>query len=144
LIRKLTTGRFEVRLALGLAAILLLLFPLNSYYRTEVHTEGAITSLEVGKNAIGRAVGSASEGSSSDYLESAVESAAGRLNLLPVIIFLDQEQDVGGSSIEGDERVWMIPFYPFVPRFLWQDKPVLDKGRRLSLAMGSPGTPARR
>jgi hypothetical protein len=138
LIRKLATGKFEARLALGLVALLLVLFPLNAAYRSEVHNEGSITSVETGKNAIGRAVGTVSEGSQMDFLESAVESAANRMNLLPVIVFLDQEKEIGGSSsIEGDERIWMIPYYPFVPRYLWKDKPILDKGRRLSLAMGS-------
>ena len=30
----------------------------------------------------------------------------------------------------------MLPFYPFIPRFLWSSKPILDKGRRFSVALG--------
>jgi len=44
------------------------------------------------------------------------------------------------SLLNGDEKVWMAPIYPFIPRFLWKGKPILDKGRRLSVALGRPNT----
>jgi hypothetical protein len=31
----------------------------------------------------------------------------------------------------------MAPIYPLVPRFVWKSKPVLNKGQRLSVALGS-------
>jgi hypothetical protein len=43
------------------------------------------------------------------------------------------------SMLRGDEKLWMAPFYPLVPRFLWKDKPVLDKGHRLSILLGRGG-----
>jgi len=43
------------------------------------------------------------------------------------------------SMLSGDEKLWMAPFYPLVPRFLWKNKPVLDKGRRLSILLGRGG-----
>src|SRR5437588_12444062 len=46
------------------------------------------------------------------------------------------------SMLKGDERWWMLPFYPFIPRFLWPSKPILDKGARFSLALGNPETTA--
>jgi len=39
--------------------------------------------------------------------------------------------------LRGDEHWWMVPFYPFVPRFIWPSKPVLIKGQRFSIATGS-------
>src|SRR5437588_3531287 len=42
--------------------------------------------------------------------------------------------------LEGDERWWMLPLYPFVPRLLWSSKPILDKGGRLSLALSGPNS----
>jgi hypothetical protein len=38
--------------------------------------------------------------------------------------------------LEGDERLWMIPFYPFVPRFLWPGKPIDSKGVRFAKMVG--------
>jgi hypothetical protein len=46
------------------------------------------------------------------------------------------------SLLNGDEKVWMAPFYPLIPRFLWKNKPILDKGSRLSVALGKPPTTA--
>jgi hypothetical protein len=44
------------------------------------------------------------------------------------------------SLLQGDEKVWLAPLYPLVPRVLWKDKPVLNKGQRLSVALGGPST----
>ena len=40
------------------------------------------------------------------------------------------------AVLQGNERWWMIPFYPFIPRFIWHSKPILDKGARFSVALG--------
>ena len=40
------------------------------------------------------------------------------------------------TVLNGKEKVWLSPIYPLVPRFLWKDKPVLNKGQRLSIALG--------
>ena len=40
------------------------------------------------------------------------------------------------SMLRGDERVWLAPLYPLIPRFIWKTKPVLDKGVRLNIALG--------
>lgn len=42
------------------------------------------------------------------------------------------------SMVKGEVRWWMLPIYPFVPRFLWPSKPILDEGQRFSVALGSP------
>ena len=41
------------------------------------------------------------------------------------------------EQLGGDEHWWMLPFYPFVPRFIWTSKPILNKGQRFSIATGS-------
>ena len=38
--------------------------------------------------------------------------------------------------LNGDETVWMAPFYPFIPRPLWKAKPIFNKGQRMSEALG--------
>jgi hypothetical protein len=42
------------------------------------------------------------------------------------------------SLLQNDEPIWFAPLYPLVPRILWKDKPVLNKGDRLSIALGRP------
>jgi len=44
------------------------------------------------------------------------------------------------SLLNGDEKLWLAPIYPFIPRFVWQDKPVLNKCQRFSIALGRPMT----
>lgn len=40
------------------------------------------------------------------------------------------------AMLNGDEKVWMAPLYPLIPRFLWKGKPVLNKGARLAYLNG--------
>ena len=40
------------------------------------------------------------------------------------------------EMLNGEEKVWLAPIYPFIPRFLWPEKPVLNKGQRLSMLLG--------
>jgi hypothetical protein len=49
-----------------------------------------------------------------------------------VLSFNQTQQDF----LKGDERWWMIPYYPFVPRFVWRSKPALLAGQRVSLLLG--------
>lgn len=59
------------------------------------------------------------------------------------LFYLSYLRDVIGlpapSMLNGDEKVWLAPVYPLVPRFLWKGKPVLDKGIRLAALLGNPG-----
>jgi hypothetical protein len=67
-------------------------------------------------------------------------ASSARLSLLRLNVL----QDVGlllavtsqGHSLESSARWWMIPFYPFIPRFVWPSKPVLDKGLQFSIRLG--------
>jgi hypothetical protein len=40
------------------------------------------------------------------------------------------------SETHGDERLWMIPYYPFVPRIIWSAKPILEQGTRFTDMLG--------
>jgi hypothetical protein len=69
------------------------------------------------------------------WLASGAEATMTRLNLLESVALV---LDLGPRArlLQGDERWWMLPFYPFVPRLVWPGKPILDKGRRFSMALG--------
>jgi len=43
------------------------------------------------------------------------------------------------SVLVGDEKIWLAPIYPLIPRFLWKNKPVMDEGVRFAMALGSRG-----
>jgi hypothetical protein len=69
------------------------------------------------------------------WLGSGASATLSRLNLLQsfaLVMSLGPRADL----LKGDERWWMLPVYPFVPRFLWPTKPILDKARRFSVALG--------
>ena len=69
------------------------------------------------------------------WLGSGALAALNRLNLLQSFA---QVMSLGPRAqlMKGGERWWMLPVYPFVPRFLWRTKPALDKTRRFSVALG--------
>lgn len=132
--------RIAKRWVLGFVVGLVLIYPLFDEYR----------SLTRGPSSI--EIGSASEAlrtqqlalleaaertnGSSGWVEAGLQSTLARVDLLEsvnAIVSLGSET----SKLQGDERLWMIPFYPFVPRFIWKSKPILDKGSRFSEVLGS-------
>lgn len=72
------------------------------------------------------------------WLGSGASATLSRLNLLQSFALVMSLRS-RATLLKGDERWWMLPVYPFVPRFLWPTKPILDKGRRFSVALGRGG-----
>jgi hypothetical protein len=107
---------------------------LNGGYRAQVNSRGGLEATLV------KSFSDAflSFGSTSQEAESAhSKEATSRLSYLT---FVRSVVDLPAPSmLQGDEKVWMAPFYPLVPRFLWKEKPVLDKGIRLAFLLGSRG-----
>jgi hypothetical protein len=131
--RKLKKG-WIVAALLGLVVI----YPFSIQYRELVRSRSDEAMGVGGAQTIAAAAleqATATDSTAADWLESGVRSSVSRLNLLQsvaAVLALGPEAD----WLQGDERWWMLPFYPFIPRFLWAGKPVLDKGRRFSLALG--------
>ncbi len=71
-----------------------------------------------------------------EWFASGWDSTVPRLALLPNMA-LAMNLGHRAEWLRGDEHWWMVPFYPFVPRFIWPSKPVLIKGQRFSIATGS-------
>jgi hypothetical protein len=69
------------------------------------------------------------------WLGSGASATLSRLNLLQSFA-LAMSLRSRAALLKGEERWWMLPVYPFVPRFLWPSKPILDKGRRFSASLG--------
>jgi hypothetical protein len=114
-----------------------LLYPIFSNYRKLLrHDRTEATATSVIADARRSLSQSLESGSGLDgWLASSARLSLHRLNVL---------QDVGlllavtsqGPSLESSARWWMIPFYPFIPRFVWPSKPILDKGLQFSIRLG--------
>jgi hypothetical protein len=46
------------------------------------------------------------------------------------------------SLLNGDEKIWLAPIYPLIPRAIWPSKPIFNMNQRLSIALGRPETTA--
>ncbi|HUI40762.1 MAG TPA: hypothetical protein VL523_02220 [Terriglobia bacterium] len=131
--RKLKT-RWVVAALLGLVVI----YPFSIQYRELVRSRadeamGVGGAERIAASAFEQAI--AGDSTPVDWLESGLGASVSRLNLLQsvtAVLALGPK----GDWLKGGERWWMLPFYPFVPRFIWTSKPILDKGRRFSLALG--------
>jgi hypothetical protein len=58
----------------------------------------------------------------------------GRLDLLTSVA---QVLTLGdrASMVKGNVSWWMLPIYPFIPRFLWPSKPILQEGGWFTVAL---------
>jgi hypothetical protein len=130
-------GRLRIRwlvlVSLGFVAV----YPLINSYRSMVHlkqTDLSITSVGAAGEAMhGAAMQTAEEQRTvSDWAGAGFASTVGRLDMTQNVALLLAYQD-RAYLLQGDWRLWMIPFYPFVPRFIWPSKPVEDIGGRFTM-----------
>ncbi len=128
--------RWFALVILGLIAI----YPLINQYRSIVRRSAsdATTSVSAATEAMQGAVerGGHQERTAGHWLASGWLSSVGRVDMLQNVALLLAYQDQA-YMLDGNERLWMIPFYPFVPRLLWRGKPVQDMGIRLTKLLGS-------
>jgi hypothetical protein len=122
---------------------LVVIYPLIDQYRSIVRRTGrdATTSVSAATEAIrGAAMESVRrERTAGGWVASGWSSSLDRVNMLQNVALLLAYQD-RAYLLEGDERLWMIPIYPFVPRFLWPGKPVQDIGLRFTKLLGGGAT----
>lgn len=131
--------RIAKRWVLGFVVGLVLIYPLFDEYRSLTRGPSPIqirSASEAFRTQQLALLGAAQRtNGSSGWVEAGLQSTLARLDLLESvngIVSLGSET----SELQGDERLWMIPLYPFVPRFIWKSKPILDKGRRFSEVLG--------
>jgi hypothetical protein len=124
---------------LGLIAV----YPLMNNYRSIVRSRVTdyVTSVSAATEAMQGAAGRAVRrgGTASDWLASGWSSAVTRLDMTQDVALLLAYRD-RSYMLEGDWRLWMIPFYPFVPRFIWRNKPIQNIGGRFTRLLGGQET----
>ncbi len=121
---------------------LVLLYPFSNAYRSLVREGGVeVTSFEGAARTGQMAFSNVEEGESTagDLWREGLDHTLQRLELLTSVA---QVLSLGprASMVKGDVRWWMLPLYPFVPRFLWPSKPILDEGQRFSIALETGAT----
>jgi hypothetical protein len=133
-------AKLEKKWIVAILLAFVLIYPIQARYRSTLRS-GTIDTREFGalEHAGNTAAqeASAQESGLSGWIESGWTLTVGRFDMLQamaVTVSLDPWQV---SQIQGDERWWMLPFYPFVPRFIWRNKPILVRGMRLSILLGA-------
>jgi hypothetical protein len=117
---------------------LVLFYPFSNAYRSIVHGRGAqeVTSFGGAARAGQMAFSEVGEGESSagDFWRDGLNSTLGRIDLLTCVA---EVLTLGprASMVKGNVHWWMLPIYPFVPRFLWPSKPILQEGGWFTVAL---------
>ncbi len=140
-ISSLTERKFKKGWVVAVLLGLIVLYPLSNNYRRLVQHQGGLTSVaevvSTGLQALSET--QQGQGGTSGWLQNGWRMSVGRLDMLTsfgLVLFLGHR----ASLLQGRERWWMVPYYPFIPRIVWKSKPVLNKGARFSVAVGSTRT----
>ncbi len=143
LVSSLAGRKLRIRWIALVILILIAIYPLINKYRSVVRrtASDATTSVGAAAEAMRSAAGQATseERSAAGWAASGWADSVSRVNMLQSVALLLYYQD-RSYLLEGDERLWMIPFYPFVPRLLWGSKPAEDMGVRFTLLLGGNKT----
>jgi hypothetical protein len=115
---------------------LIAIYPFSDAYRNLVRSRVQVSSLAAAQDASSLALSESlkDESDVSGWVESGWQRTMRRLNLLQSVGIIT-ELGPRAERLQGDERWWMVPIYPFVPRFLWPNKPLLNKAQRLSILL---------
>jgi hypothetical protein len=130
--------RLSLRWLVFLFFALVLFYPVSDVYRSIVRGRDAreVTSFQGAVSTGYMALSKVEEGASSsgDVWREGLDRTLQRLDLLTSVA---QVLTLGprADMLRGDECWWMLPIYPFIPRFLWPSKPILQEGGRFTLAL---------
>jgi len=143
LVYGITRGRIP-RVVFLLPLLLVLIYPFENAYRANLDMgyRSEIRTLDGFGVVLEKTFADVVEGSTSrsEIVATGLESSTSRLSLLSYV------KDVVGlpdpSLLNGDDKIWFAPLYAVVPRFLWKDKPDLNKGGRFTVLLGGSETTA--
>jgi hypothetical protein len=141
LVSSIIIGKIQKRWILAAIIGLIVVYPFYEQYRTlirehGIHIRSVSTAVEVMTQAVSQVVRGDSK---STILEQGSQSTMSRVQLLDSIALI-VSMGPKRAYLLGEERLWMVPIYPFVPRLLWPSKPILDIGQRFSVALGYHNT----
>src|SRR5579863_588705 len=133
-------AKLEKKLIAAVLLGIVLIYPMQQRYRSmlrggEVDTRQVGALEHAGSTAAQEAV--QEESTWTGWIESGWALTMGRLDLLQAMAITTSLDPWQVSRVQGDEHWWMVPFYPFVPRFIWPTKPILNRGQKLSILLGA-------
>jgi hypothetical protein len=116
---------------------LVLLYPFVNAYRAALNSGGAevtsfATAAEAGQIALNKT--GEDESTGGDFWREGLDHALTRLDLLTSVANV-LSLGPRASMVKRDVHWWMLPFYPFVPRFIWPSKPLLQEGGWFTVAL---------
>jgi hypothetical protein len=138
LISSLVQKKVRVGWILAVVSGLILIYPFSNQYRFLIRSEGVeVTSLATATKTVGQALSGAVQSQSGlvGWLDSGARSTVNRLDLLESVsdvIWIGPRL----ANLRTREYWWILPIYPFVPRFLWPSKPVEDMGLQFNVLLG--------
>jgi hypothetical protein len=148
LVSSFVRGRLSLRWLVMPFFALVLIYPVSNAYRDIVRNSPhqGVTSLggaaEAARLALIKARSTGPYGGYSwrEGLNNTLQRMDLLTSIAQVLILGPQER----SMVKGDTQWRMLPIYPFIPRFLWPSKPILNEGGRFTLALReSFGDPAK-
>jgi hypothetical protein len=140
LVASFATKKLRIRwLAVAILG-LIVIYPLVNRYRevsSKLSNEWSTRFTTAGQAMHEAAERSAAqERSTGEYLQSGWSASVERVNMLACVALIMSYKDEA-YRLQGDEHLWMLPIWAFVPRFIWRDKPVLDVGVKVTQALTS-------
>jgi hypothetical protein len=138
LISSLVQKKLRIGWVLAVVSGIILLYPFSNQYRFLIRSEGVeVTSVATATKTVSQAFSGAVQRQSglAGWLDSGARSTVNRLDLLESVsdvIWIGPRL----ANLRTREYWWILPIYPFVPRFLWPSKPVEDMGLQFNLALG--------
>jgi hypothetical protein len=138
LVSSFVRGRLNLRWLVIPFFALVLFYPLSDAYRSIVRGRDPeeVTSFKAAARAARTAfMEVAPAGANAGY--SWREGLSRTLRRMDLLTSVAQVLALGPRAdlLKGNERWWMLPIYPFIPRFLWRSKPILNEGGRFTVAL---------
>jgi len=135
--------RLRVTWLIGLPLMLIVFYPISNQYRNLIHggEMGDVTSLGSAQKIGAQAMSDTIAGTQgmNDWFSRGMELSLQRLDALQTVgavLYLGSL----GDSLRTRGHWWMLPFFPFIPRFIWTSKPIEDVGLKLTVRLGGPPT----
>lgn len=139
LVISLTKRKFAVQWLAAAFLGAVIIYPINDHYRAIVRARSSdsLNSVSAATQALGDAALAASrrDSTAGGYVSTGWVEVVSRMNLLHSAVTLVAYKD-RAYMLGSGEHLWMIPFYPLIPRLLWPGKPQELMGEQFTALLG--------
>lgn len=138
LISSLVQQKFRKGWVIAALVGLIAFYPLSNAYRQLITEHGErVTSVNAGVR-VGMQAFTMTSGGVSGPLKELKEGWRNTLHRLDLLQSVGLVISMGprASQLLGSARIWMLSFYPFIPRLIWPSKPRLNEDWQFSVMLG--------